>query len=198
MRVSRAQAEQNRREVVSAAGRLFRERGFDGVGLSELMGAVGLTQGGFYKQFKSKNDLVVESCSRALTDSTETWRRMVNDDDVPDAFAALVGQYLSKFHRDSTGSSCLFASLGPDAARHSSDLRSSFEVTLKAYGEILGEAMNASLPHAGHEDPLVVFSTMVGALLLSRVVNDEQLSNRILESSAKSLLDRSLADEPLD
>ena len=76
MKVTRAQAEENRRTVVEAAGRLFREHGFKGVGLAELMSAAGLTHGGFYKQFKSKDELVLEACDRALDDGVDKWTRI--------------------------------------------------------------------------------------------------------------------------
>ncbi len=192
MRVSRAQAEENRRIVIEAAGRLFREHGFDGIGLNDLMGAAGLTQGGFYKQFRSKDDLAVQACDRVLADSAERLTHIVESGG-DDPLATIVGQYLSCAHRDNVGEGCLFAALGPDAARQSLELIRSFETGIKSYLEIFERAARASSTSsepAVQNDPAVVLSTMVGALMLSRLVEDETLSKRILDSAVSSLLNR--------
>ena len=187
MRVSRAKAEENRRAVIDAAGRLFRERGFDGIGLNDLMGAAGLTQGGFYKQFESKADLIAQACQRALAEGADKWARTV-DGPGEDPFAELVGRYLTYNHRDHVGEGCAFAALAPDAARQGGPVARSFEAGLRAQLEQLDRAMKASPSHGTHDDPVVVFSTMVGALLLSRVVEDEEFARHILRAAARSLL----------
>lgn len=191
MRVSREQAEENRRTVIDAAGRLFREHGFDGIGLSDLMSAAGLTHGGFYKQFSSKDDLIVQACDRVLAAGADKWAGVVeNADDDHDAFAQLITQYLSRSHRDNVGDGCAFAALGSDAARHGMALRRSFEAGIKSQLEILERAARASPSRGAQSDPVVALSTMVGALLLSRVVKDEVLSRRILDAAIGSLLGR--------
>lgn len=193
MKVSRAQAEENRRTVVDAAGRLFREHGFQGVGLAELMSAAGLTHGGFYKQFKSKDELVLEACDRALVDGVDKWTRIAGQARAEggDALAALVHHYLSPAHRDRVGTGCALAGLGPDVARHDPALRRRFGTAIETYAGILEQAMEAVHADAGDGGALAALSTMVGALLLSRMVDDEALSNRILEAAQASLLDRS-------
>lgn len=193
MRVSRAQAEENRRAVIEAAGRLFRERGFDGVGLNDLMGAVGLTQGGFYRQFKSKDDLAVQACHRVLTDSADKLAQLLETE--ADPLSVIVNRYLSPEHRDLNGEGCIFASLGPDAARHSPDMIRSFEQGIRAYLDVIGQA-KASAKHTSSNDPAVMLSTMVGALLLSRLVEDKTLSAHILDAAAQSLLGRNDLPEP--
>lgn len=194
MRVSRAQADENRRAVIEAAGRLFRERGFNGVGLNDLMGAVGLTQGGFYKQFKSKDDLAVQACERVLTDSAEKLAQLLETGDDP--LPVIVDRYLSRNHRDRISDGCIFASLGPDAARHSPDMIRSFENGIRSYLDVIGRAAQASTGHAPHNDPATILSTMVGALVLSRLVEDETLSAHILDAAAKNLLGRSDSPGP--
>ena len=193
MKVTRAQAEENRRKVVQAAGRLFREHGFDGVGLNEVMGAAGLTHGGFYKQFASKEDLVAEACERALADSVDKWAHVVAGAG-DGALSALVRHYLSPSHRDRIGEGCALAGLGPDAVRHDPALRSRFEAGVRSHAGVLERAMQAT-PGSGHgadpsQDALAAFSTMLGALVLSRMVEDDALSRRILEAAATSLLAR--------
>jgi TetR/AcrR family transcriptional repressor of nem operon len=192
MKVTRAQAEENRRAVVEAAGRLFREHGVKGVGLAELMGAAGLTHGGFYKQFKSKDDLVLEACGHALDDGVVKWTRIVEKAGAEhaDPLAALVHHYLSPAHRDRVGSGCALAGLGPDTVRPGEEragLRQRFESAVQAYAGILGQAMDAD---GSNDAALAALSTMVGALLLSRMVEDEACSRRILDAASASLLDR--------
>lgn len=192
MRVTRAQAEENRRTVVATAGRLFRERGFDGIGLSDLMSAAGLTHGGFYKQFGSKEDLQVEACESALAASAEKWNRVVESGE-GDPLAAIVGRYLSPAHRDNLGEGCAFAALGADASRHNEALLRSFEAGIKSHLDILQRATSASSSPEAQNDAAVALSTMVGALLLSRTVQDEALSRKFLDAAAGSILKRKRA-----
>jgi len=182
MRVSRVQAEKNRLAVIDAAARLFRERGFNGIGLDEVMKAAGLTHGGFYKQFKSKDELTVEACDRALATSVEVWAQTVKSAGA-DPFAALIRSYLSKSHRDDGGKGCPLVALGADAARHSPTLRRSFEAGIKAHLDVLDRTMPAA-----RDSSIAALSMMIGALLMSRVVEDKALSRRILDAAARSLL----------
>jgi TetR/AcrR family transcriptional repressor of nem operon len=186
MRVTRAQAEENRRTVIDAASRLFRERGFDGIGLSDLMRAAGLTHGGFYKQFSSKDDLIAQACDRALSASVDKWTRVV-DSGQPDVLAALVRNYLARSHRERVGDGCPLAALGPDVVRADPALRHRFEHTIRWHADTLGQAMAASPARAQAHAPLAALSMMVGALLLSRMVEDEALAADILDSAAASL-----------
>jgi TetR/AcrR family transcriptional regulator, transcriptional repressor for nem operon len=189
MRVSRLQAEKNRDAVIDAAARLFRERGFNGIGLDEVMKAAGLTHGGFYKQFKSKEELTVEACDSALANSAEVWAQMVKSAGA-DPFAALIRSYLSTSHRDDGGEGCPLVALGADAARHSPALRRSFEAGIKAHLDVLDRTMPAVSAAATRDSSIAALSVMVGALLMSRVVEDQALSRRILDAAARSLLPR--------
>jgi TetR/AcrR family transcriptional repressor of nem operon len=187
MRVSRSQADENRHNVIVEAARLFRECGFDGVGLTQIMAAVGLTQGGFYKQFDSKEDLAVKACEEALCTGVEDLEQVVDRN--PQApFASAVGHYLSPHHRDCPGQGCTFSALGADAFRHGGQLLQTFERGLQSHLALIGRAIQASPEQPAQRDPMVAFSTMVGALLLSRVVEDDSLSRQILNSAIRSLL----------
>jgi TetR/AcrR family transcriptional repressor of nem operon len=192
MRVTRAQAEENRRTVVDAASRLFREHGFDGVGLNDLMRAAGLTHGGFYKQFGSKDDLVAEACDRALTVGVDKWRRIA-DHGSQDLLADLVHAYLSRSHRDRLGEGCALAALGADVVRRDESLQQRFERAIRAHADTLARAIDASPAREGATDPLATLSMMVGALLLSRMVEDEALSGQILDAATTTLLDQGQA-----
>lgn len=188
MRVTRAQAEENRRKVIEVASRLFRERGFDGVGLNEVMAAAGLTHGAFYKQFASKDALIAEACEYALDQGAEHWKRTAGEAGDA-AFGALVGRYLAPAHRDRPAQGCVFAALAADAARYGSEqLPKSFEAGMKAYVDVIAEAMAGAGTEAGKDAALVAVSTMVGALLLARTVDDDAYSRRILDAARASLL----------
>jgi TetR/AcrR family transcriptional repressor of nem operon len=189
MKVSRAQADKNRDHVIEVAGRLFRERGFDGIGLSDLMEAAGLTRGAFYGQFESKEDLAARASERALARNADRWSQTVakNQDD---PFTALVRYYLSDRHRVRTGEGCAFAALATDAARSGPALQSVFEEGVKTHLGILDTLVPARPGEDVRDASLAALATMVGALVLSRSVRDKTLSQRILDAAAGTLTDR--------
>ena len=116
MRVSRVQAAENRETVISAASRLFREHGFDGIGLKDLMEAAGLTQGAFYKQFASKEDLTAHASRRAFESVSRRWSDAAAEHS-NDPLGAVVAFYLSDGHRDERMDGCPIVALGSDAAK---------------------------------------------------------------------------------
>ena len=125
MKVTRAQAEENRNRVLDVAGRLFRERGFDGIGIADLMKEAGLTHGGFYGNFEFKEDLIVQVCDRVFGE----WLHHRKGSQTPSEgspFDRFVGTYLSKEHCKDRGTGCLLAALASDAARHGGAVRSTF------------------------------------------------------------------------
>src|SRR5947207_5013880 len=108
MRVTREESAENRQRVLEVAGRLFREKGFEGIGVDGIMDAAGLTHGGFYGHFGSKADLAEEACSAGLAQSKRKWETLAHDS--PEAaLAEIARSYLSKRHRDDPGSGCVFA-----------------------------------------------------------------------------------------
>ncbi len=187
MRVSRAQADENRRTVIDVASRLFRERGFDGIGLNDLMKGAGLTQGGFYKQFESKDDLIVLASSKALESGVANWARVVSKA-AGKPLRALLRFYLSDAHRHEKADGCALAALAPEAARRSPALRQTFEACINNHLDILDGVVPPEPGKAVRDRSIAALSTMVGALVLSRAVDDEQLSNRFLKAAAESLL----------
>jgi len=185
MRVSRMQAAENRETVIEVASRLFREHGFDGIGLKDLMKGAGLTQGAFYKQFASKEDLAAQASRRALESATRRWSDAVaaNPDD---PLGAVITFYLSPEHREGRMDGCPLVALGSDAARQGSDVKASFEAGINAHLEFLSRLIAET---DGGEHPnakgLAVLSTMVGSLMLSRVVNDPNLAQAFLDAAAE-------------
>src|SRR5207237_4313870 len=105
MRVSRIKAAENRQTVINAASRLFREHGFDGIGLKDLMEGAGLTQGAFYKQFASKDDLAAQASKRALESASRRWSAAA-EANPKDPLGAVVAFYLSMCHRQASMGEC--------------------------------------------------------------------------------------------
>jgi len=120
MKVSREQAAANREKVIDVASTLFRKHGFDGIGVADIMKAAGLTHGGFYGQFDSKDDLAAEACSRALRKSWDVW---IDPSSSEGGFEAIVRNYLTPSHRNDRAHGCLFAALGSDIARQPRSVR---------------------------------------------------------------------------
>lgn len=192
MRVSRVQAEENRQTVIKAASRLFREHGFDGIGLKDLMAGAGMTQGAFYKQFESKEDLVTQASRRALQEALGHWTTAAaSRPDNP--LSAMVDFYLSQAHCAEKSDGCPVVALGADAARHGPDVRASFEAGIKEYLALLGGWMGGVDRGEAESRAMASLATMVGAVLLARAVNDEEMSKRLLQAAAGSVMAQSAA-----
>jgi TetR/AcrR family transcriptional repressor of nem operon len=190
MRVSRTQAAENRQTVINVASRLFREHGFDGISLKDLMKGAGLTQGAFYKQFASKDDLAAQASRRAMERAFNhlSAAAAANPDD---PLGAVIALYLSTEHRDERTDGCPVAALGSDAARQSADVKASFEAGIREYLEMFGLWADQGDGKEPSSTAMAIFSTMVGGMVLSRAVNDEQLSKQFLQAAAKSLMELS-------
>lgn len=182
MKVSRAQAEANRERILDSAAQLFRERGFDGIGLNDLMQAAGLTRGGFYGHFESKDDLAAQATRRALQANREQWKKQADR-----SLQAWVKAYLSDAHRDRIGAGCGFVALAGDAARGGPAVREAFSEGVESLAATLQDQMPAASAAARREQALAMLSTLVGALLLSRAVGDAGLSRELRDAARKSL-----------
>ncbi|QDF95432.1 TetR family transcriptional regulator [Azoarcus sp. DD4] len=186
MRVSREQAAENRERVVQTAARLFREHGFDGIGVADLMKEAGLTHGAFYGHFGSKDDLMAEASARALADSLAYWQKRIEtagDDGLP----TILARYLSPAHRDHPGRGCAFAALGAEAQRHTPAVRQAMTAGLRPLIEVFSRLLPGRSKAAKRQKALAAFSGMVGALVLARAVDDEALSEEILQAVATSI-----------
>ncbi len=179
MRVSRAQAEANRETVINVASQLFREHGFDGIGLKDLMKGAGLTQGGFYKQFESKEDLAAQASRRAMENAARRWSSVVAESATP--LESIFDLYLSEGHREEVADGCPLIALGSDAARQSPEVRKSFQDGIAAYLQTLEEFMPPSSGADAKTRAMAVLSLMAGAVTISRILNDEQLSSAFLD-----------------
>jgi len=192
MRVSRIQAAENRQNVINVASRLFRERGFDGIGLKDLMEGAGLTQGAFYKQFASKEDLAVEASKRALESASHRWSDAA-EKHPDDPLGAVLAFYLSGDHREEKMDGCPIVALGADAARQGPDVKAAFEAGIKAHLDVLGRFVAATGGDASSNKAMAILATMVGAVTLSRVVNDPDLAQALLDAAVEQVRDAAAA-----
>jgi TetR/AcrR family transcriptional regulator, transcriptional repressor for nem operon len=182
MKVSREQAAENRARVIEVAGRLFREKGFDGVGVADIMRGAGLTHGGFYGQFASKDDLAAKACAQTLDRSVARWTRLSEGDD---PLAAIVNSYLAPNHRNAPGSGCALSALSGDAVRQPDAVRRVFTQALQSFAGILTRLVPAASRPARRRKALATMAGLVGAVILSRAVNDADFSDEILRAVAK-------------
>lgn len=186
MRVSRAEAAQNRERIVEVAAKLFRERGFDGIGVADLMKGAGLTHGGFYGHFASKEDLMAQACAHGLNGSLDMMRQMAESAG-DNALSAIATAYLSPAHRDQMGEGCVLAALGAEAARHGSPVRGAFTQGVRSAIDMLMRLLPGRSTQAKRERALVTYASMVGALVLARAIEDTELSEDVLRSVLASI-----------
>jgi TetR/AcrR family transcriptional regulator, transcriptional repressor for nem operon len=187
MRVSREKAAEHRDRIIDAAGALFRAKGFDGIGVANIMKAADLTHGGFYGHFSSKDDLVAQSSKRIMARAAENWSKTTASDP-KDPFAALLKHYLSSRHRDDPGKGCAFAALGNDAARSGKVVRKAFAEGLEPLLDILTEAIPGKSKALRRRKALAAMAALVGALTLARAVEGNALSNEMLDAVHRELL----------
>ncbi|WP_295992807.1 TetR/AcrR family transcriptional regulator [Rugamonas sp.] len=189
MKVSREQAALNRERIVEVAGRLFRERGYDGIGVADLMRGAGLTHGGFYGHFDSKEDLLAEACGRALEQAVLRWQRVA--DQSPEqpraALAQLSASYLSKKHVTQPELGCSITTLGADAARLGPGVRQAMTAGARGQIGVLQQLMPGADEAERRRQALVAYSGMIGAVMLARMSDDAALSAELLQAMTDTL-----------
>lgn len=186
MKVSREQAAQNRERILDVAAQLFREHGFAGIGVADLMKHAGFTHGGFYGHFASKEDLMAQASARALAQMGEVWNRRAERAE-GDPLAAVVKAYLSTRHRDHPGGGCAVAALGAEAARQGPQVRHAVTAGLQAQIETLMRLMPGASGAEQRLQALVAYAGMVGALIISRIADDPKFSKEILQAVEASI-----------
>ena len=179
MRVTREKAAENRARIVETASRLFREKGFDGVGLDAIMKESGLTHGGFYGHFASKEDLAAEAVMRALERGAERQSRFTE-------LGGLVAGYLSERHRDDLGNGCALAALGGDMARRSDSVRRGPTAHVRLQLDRLTQLITGGTAASRRKRAIATLAGLVGALTLARAVDDPDLSNEILAAAREA------------
>jgi len=176
MRVSRQKARENRQRVVDAAARLFRDNGFDGVGVDAIMKEAELTHGGFYGHFASKDALIAEAMAHAVERSA-AWQEQV------ESLSELVASYLSDRHRADRANGCAVAALGADVARQGPALRRTVTAGVRRQLDGIVALLKHGTPAARRRRAIATYAGMVGALTLARAIDDPALMREILSAA---------------
>ena len=181
MKTSRRQVSENRRAILEAAGRLFRARGFESVSVAEIMKEAGLTHGGFYGYFASKEDLIAAALADALAKTPEP----------SGGLAAYAAGYLSRAHRDDLAGGCATAALAAESVRQPAGARAALTAALKQQIEAFAHLAPGADDAERRRAAVGFWAAMVGAMILARVSDDETLSGEILDETWAWLADRS-------
>src|SRR5262245_11456085 len=179
MRKSREETARTRERIIAAASAEFREHGIVATGLADLMKAAGLSHGGFYKHFNSKDELVKEVAAASI--SSGTARMKANADKGPGrkGLRAVVESYLSPDHRDRPRDGCPFASLGVELARADAKTRAAATEGFLNYVEVLASHCESLPPDQANKPAIAAATTMIGAVTMARVVNDPKLQGAV-------------------
>jgi TetR/AcrR family transcriptional repressor of nem operon len=173
MKVSREQMAENRRRILDVASRLFRDKGFEAVSVAEVMKAAGLTHGGFYGHFSSKDDLIAQTLAHVL----------VADAGGGGDFRAYVGSYLSPRHRDNAAGGCPTAGLAAAIRHQTPAARLAMTEGLRSQIGAIGKSLPDLDPVDRRRAAIGSFAAMVGAVILARAVDDPVLSDEVLEQT---------------
>jgi TetR/AcrR family transcriptional regulator, transcriptional repressor for nem operon len=190
MRKSKQEAAETRERIVATAAAEFRENGIGATGLSDLMAAAGLTHGGFYRHFASKDQLVAEACAEAVESVAEMFEGALARHGKSNGLKAVAARYLSARHRGAPANGCPFAALGSELVRADAATRARATEGLSRIVDILASGYAGIRPDAAKRRALVALSTMVGALTLARLVTEPALSDQLLRDATRHVGDQ--------
>jgi TetR/AcrR family transcriptional repressor of nem operon len=183
---SKAQKARTHKRIVAIASKRFLEEGFAGFGIAELMKEAGLTVGGFYKHFDSRDDLVAEAVNSAFGG----WKHRVEaakSSGPPVPYEKLIDDYLNQAHRDNPGTGCAFSALAPEIARSDKRTRALTSEQVRNDIQLIVALHPAKDKRTARSKAILTFSALVGAMALARAVSDEALSREILKTVAELL-----------
>jgi TetR/AcrR family transcriptional repressor of nem operon len=194
MRYSTEHKAQNHENILSVAARSFREHGGDSSGIGTVMKKVGLTKGGFYRHFKSKDDLFLEAVARALDETGRGMVEVAKSAPEGQALRAMIERYLSVGHANSPGTGCVRATLGPELARKPAAVRRRIETLLEAYRERLVPFMPGQTREEKMAKLRLLFPSMAGVLMMARVASTPQRREQLL-MDARNFFIKCFAEE---
>ncbi len=186
MKVSKEVSAQHKEQIIAAAARHYRERGFEGISVAELMKDVGLTHGGFYRHFSSKEELIAAALLRAASESINKWRKIA-EDAKGDRLQAIVESYLSLRHHDHPETGCLLAALGGDLSRQSASVKDAVTEAERQMIDFLSGIAPGATKALRKRQGIITLASMVGGMILARVTSDSGLRAEILRGVADSI-----------
>jgi TetR/AcrR family transcriptional repressor of nem operon len=188
MRYSREHKLETHARIVKRASVRLREKGAHGIGVADLMKDAGLTHGGFYAHFDSREALVIEAFAHAMDRATERWRKTAETTPPDRRLATIVDGYLSTAHRDDPGHGCAVPTLAAEIARESPKTRKAFAAKLEEMIDMLAEQVPAASPKAARKQAMSVIATMMGTLVMARVAGSGEFSEEILAAGREAVL----------
>ncbi len=196
MRYSREHKLETHARIVKKASVRLREKGAHGIGVADLMKDAGLTHGGFYAHFNSREALVIEAFTHAMDRSTERWRKLAEQTPPEKRLASIVNSYLTPVHRDDPGHGCAVPALGAEIARESPKTRRVFAGRLEQMIDMLAAQIPGVPPKAARKQAMAALATMMGALVLARIAGSGDFSEEILAAGRDAVLDRPRSPAP--
>jgi TetR/AcrR family transcriptional repressor of nem operon len=196
MRYSREHKLETHARIVKKASVRLREKGAHGVGVADLMKEAGLTHGGFYAHFDSREALVIEAFAYAMDRSTERWRKLAEEIPPEKRLATIVNSYLTPVHRDDPGHGCAVPTLGAEIARESPRTRRAFAAKLEQMVDMLAEQIPDVPVKAARKQAMAAVATMMGTLVLARITGNGEFSDEILGAGRDAVLDRAVPPKP--
>jgi len=190
MRYSKEHKLETHARIVKRASVRLREKGAHGIGVADLMKDAGLTHGGFYAHFDSREALVIEAFAYAMDRSNAHWRKLVEQTPPDKRFAAIVDSYLTTIHRDDPGHGCAVPTLGAEIARESPKTRKVFAARMERMVDLLAEQIPDLPPKAARKRATAAVATMIGSLVLSRIAGNGEFSDEILAAGREAILGR--------
>lgn len=189
MRKSKREALATRQRIIRAAAVEFCQKGIGGTGLSELMAAAGLTHGGFYRHFNSKDQIVAEACAAAAEVLVGRLAASASKKSAHSGLKMIAASYLSAAHRDGPSDGCPLAALGSEIARCDEATRAAATEAFLKLVNVIAAQFGKTRPDVARRRALVAASMMIGGLTMSRIVTDSELSAAILQQTQKHLID---------
>src|SRR6202020_2918391 len=190
MRYSREHKLETHARIVKRASVRLREKGAHGIGVADLMKDAGLTHGGFYAHFDSREALVIEAFAHAMDRSTERWRKLGEQTPPEARLATIVDSYLTPMHRDDPGHGCAIPTLGAEIARESPKTRKAFAAKLERMIDMLADQIPEIPRKAARKQAMAAIATMMGTLVMARIAGSGELSDEILKSGRNAVLGR--------
>jgi TetR/AcrR family transcriptional regulator, transcriptional repressor for nem operon len=187
MRYAKDHKAATRKKIVEVASRLFREKGYDGIGVDAIMNEAGLTAGGFYSHFASKEALFAESIGNAYDSRNQSLQENLKSKGDSDYLQNLIYGYLSRTHGDMTAEGCIFPTLTIDVMRGSNETRASYEKRLQKFiNSIETQLPESKTPE--RERAIAILVQLIGGVMLARAVSDEKLSSDILKACRQAAM----------
>ncbi len=190
MRYSKEHKQETHARIVKKASVRLREKGAHGIGVADLMKEAGLTHGGFYAHFDSREALVIEAFGYAMDRAAEHWRNMTAEIPPEKRLSAIVESYVSATHRDDPGRGCAVPTLGAEIARESAKTRKAFAAKLDQMIDLVADQIPDVPRKTARRLAMGTMATMMGALVMSRVAGSGELSDEILASGREAALAR--------